>query len=200
MRAALAINGCDGLEFDVRFSSDGVPVLLHDASLDRVQGVPGDVSGSSAAELARHGIPTLEGVLAAVGRQPFLDIELKAAPSSQLMDVLDLARGTATGSLYRAVVSSFDGAILDWVGERRPGWERWLNAWDLGLGTVGRARAIGCSAVAAHWPSIDRRGVDLARAHGLDVVAFTVRRRPSYARLVGLGVRAICVEAAALDG
>ena len=41
--AALAVPGCDGVEFDVRLSSDGVPVLLHDETLDRVQGRPGRV-------------------------------------------------------------------------------------------------------------------------------------------------------------
>ena len=39
----------------------------------------------------------------------------------------------------------------------------------------------------------------LARA-GLDVAAWTVRRRTTYGRLQRLGVIAACVEAAALDG
>jgi glycerophosphoryl diester phosphodiesterase len=39
-----------------------------------------------------------------------------------------------------------------------------------------------------------------AAAAGLDVAAWTVRRRSTAARLERLGVVALCVEAAALDG
>ena len=39
-----------------------------------------------------------------------------------------------------------------------------------------------------------------AREAELEVAAWTVRRRATYARLERLGVVAICVEAAALDG
>jgi glycerophosphoryl diester phosphodiesterase len=39
-----------------------------------------------------------------------------------------------------------------------------------------------------------------AEAAGLEVATWTVRRRPTYRRLERLGVAAICVEAAALDG
>jgi len=33
---------CDGVEFDVRLSADGVPILHHDESLERVHGLPLD--------------------------------------------------------------------------------------------------------------------------------------------------------------
>ena len=38
--AALQVPACGGLEFDVRLSADGVPVLLHDETLERVQRRP----------------------------------------------------------------------------------------------------------------------------------------------------------------
>ena len=43
-RAALAVPGCDGLEFDVRSARNGIPVVIHDETLDRVQRVPGRVA------------------------------------------------------------------------------------------------------------------------------------------------------------
>ena len=42
--------------------------------------------------------------------------------------------------------------------------------------------------------------VALAAAAGLDVAAWTVRRRATFDRLAGLGIAAVCVEASALDG
>ncbi|MDZ7852670.1 MAG: glycerophosphodiester phosphodiesterase [Halomonas sp.] len=44
--------GCSFLELDVRATSDGVPVVIHDAEVDRVSDGRGPVSGYSAAELA----------------------------------------------------------------------------------------------------------------------------------------------------
>jgi len=45
--------GADGLELDVRLSSDGVPVVIHDATLDRTTSGTGPVSAHTAAALAR---------------------------------------------------------------------------------------------------------------------------------------------------
>lgn len=45
--------GTDGLECDVRLSRDGVPVVIHDATLDRTTDLTGPVSARTAAELAR---------------------------------------------------------------------------------------------------------------------------------------------------
>jgi len=135
MQAALEVPGCDGLEFDVRFSSDGTPVLLHDATLERVQGVASPVTELDVAALARLGVPTLAEILAAVGRDPFLDIELKAPANDELIRVIEAARGSGESRLHRAAISSFDPDILAWIGARRPGWPRWLNSRQLETAT-----------------------------------------------------------------
>ena len=45
--------GADGLEFDVRLSSDGVPMVHHDETLDRTTDGRGPLSAHSAADLER---------------------------------------------------------------------------------------------------------------------------------------------------
>ena len=63
---ALDVPGCDGVEFDVRAAADGVPVIVHDDSLARVQGRPEAVAQLTAAELEPLGVPRLEDLLAAL--------------------------------------------------------------------------------------------------------------------------------------
>jgi glycerophosphoryl diester phosphodiesterase len=195
--AALDVPACDGLEFDVRAARGGVPVVIHDTTLARVQGVARNVADLTPDELEQHGVPTLEAVLHAVPRRAFLDVELKGDPGRGAVDVLTAGRGP---SLERAVVSSFEAATLERVGRLAPQWPRWLNAVDLSADTVALAERIECRGISAHWTAIDERS--MARAHdaGLEVAGWTVRRRPTYARLERLGVVAICAEAAALDG
>ena len=45
--------GADGLEIDVQLSADGIPVVIHDQTLDRTTDRTGPVSSLTAAELAR---------------------------------------------------------------------------------------------------------------------------------------------------
>ena len=195
--AALEIPGCDGLEFDVRLSRDGVPVLSHDETLDRVQGVNARVDELTASQLADHGIVTLQEVLAAVPRRAFLDVELKGIHGRATVEVLTAGRGPA---LERAVVSSFETASLVAVARLAAAWPRWLNAADLEPSTVALAVDLDCRGVSANWRAIDKASIARARAEGLVVAGWTVRRRPTYRRLERLGVVAICAEARALDG
>jgi glycerophosphoryl diester phosphodiesterase len=199
--AALDIPACDGIELDVRLSRDGVPVILHDEGLSRVQRVHERVDRLTADELAGHGVPRLDGALAAIdghGRapEPFLDVELKGddhGPATA--DVLRAARGIAPA---RAVVSSFDGASLATMAGLLPGWPRWLNASDLSAGTLSLAVGLGCRAVSAIWGDITPTGIAAAGEAGLQVAAWTVRRPATVERLGLEGVVAVCVEGAAL--
>ncbi len=195
--AALDVPGCDGLEFDVRSSRDGVAVCYHDDTLKRVHGLDRHVSHLTADELEELGVPTLERVLATVPRRAFLDVELKGDPGRGAFEALVAGRGPA---LERAVVSSFRADTLRRIAGWAPAWPRWLNAHDASPLTIDAAVGIECRGIAVEWRALDPAAMRRAGEAGLEVAAWTVRRRPTFRRLARLGVTAICVEAAALDG
>lgn len=197
MLAAMAIPACDGLEFDVQTSADGVPILLHDETLERVQGRPERPDQLSAAALRTLGVPALADVLAAMPRRAFLDVELKGDPGRAVVEVLAASRGP---DLREAVISSFEAEPLERVAGLVPTWPRWLNAEDLAPSTIAAAVELGCRGISVEWRSIDAGSARRVRSAGLDLAAWTVRRRPTFDRLERLGVMAVCVEAAALDG
>jgi glycerophosphoryl diester phosphodiesterase len=197
LQAALAVPGCDGVEFDVRLSADGVPVLYHDETLQRVHGRPDRVDTISARELEAIGIPSLADALHAVPHRATVDVDLKGLHDRTVVEVLASGRGPG---LVNAVVSSFEPVTLERVGGLAPAWPRWLNTWDLSASTIRRAVELGCQAISVDFHAIDHGSLVAARAAGLDVAAWTVRRRTTYGRLQRLGVIAACVEAAALDG
>lgn len=197
LTAAMRVPGCDGVEFDVQLSRDGVPVVIHDDTLDRVQGRPGRVDAMDAAELVAHGIPMLADVMAALP-DAWMDVELKGATHGEATAaVLRASRG---GSPENAIVSSFDPPALVAMADALPGWARWLNIEEDAERNAAFALDLGCRGVSVEWRAITPAFMRLAREGGLDVAAWTVRRRATVRRLGGLGVVACCVEAAALDG
>ena len=197
LQAALAVPGCDGVEFDVRLSADGVPVLLHDETLQRVQGRPDRVDEVSARDLEEIGVPSLADALLPIPHRATVNVDLKGLHDRTVMEVLASGRGPG---LVNAVVSSFEPVTLERVGGLAPAWPRWLNAWDLSAGTIRRAAELGCQAISVDFHVIDHGSLAAARAAELEVAAFTVRRRDTFGRLRRLGVIAAAVEGSALDG
>ena len=174
-----------------------MPVINHDATLERVHGRRDRIDALTAAELAAIGIPTLAETLSAVGGRAFLDVELKGELSPAVVEVLAAHRGSA---LSNAVVSSFDRGNLERVASLAPTWPRWLITRRLDGPTIADALDLGVEGVAVEWRALDAGPLRRAQTAGLEVVAWTVRRRPTFERLANLGVVAICVEGAALDG
>lgn len=199
--AALALRSCDGLEFDVRLSRDRTPVVIHDDTLDRVQGISGQVADLDAAQLAALRVPTLASVLAFVAeRRPdaFLDVELKGADHGRR--TADTLREACGDSPATTVVSSFEPETLDTMRAWLPRWSRWLNAADGSPATLELARHLGCAGVSLQWSAIREETIRGAGEVGLLVAAWTVRDEATAAALDALGVGVLCVEAEALDG
>ncbi|MYW65373.1 glycerophosphodiester phosphodiesterase [Streptomyces sp. SID8379] len=89
LRSALE-RGADAVEIDVRLTRDGVPVLLHDATLDRLWGVDRPLSALSATEvreLTAGGVPTLTEALDSVGDHRLM-IDLPGATARSVRAVV----------------------------------------------------------------------------------------------------------------
>lgn len=93
--------GATWIETDVRFTSDNVPVLMHDATIDRTATTTGTVATMTAAQFAAVTLkdgqhpPTLDQVLTLVRSNPdrHLMMEIKAIKATQESILLNKLRG-----------------------------------------------------------------------------------------------------------
>ena len=159
-RGRAGVPGCDGLEFDVRLPSDGVPVLFHDETLERVQGRPERVDGC----LGRAARAIL-----ACRRWPMSCRGRRRRPSSTSSSRATSGRPSsrcsppAAGRASNAVVSSFE------PGRARAGRpaRSCLAALAQRLGPRRRrrsqaARRSAAGAIAVEWHALDRGSFALA--------------------------------------
>jgi len=118
-----------GTEMDVQLTRDGIPVVFHDASLQRVCGVEGQVSDYTFEELQRFSlfgteerIPRFADFLALVDGQVPIIVEIKAhgdfaAVCAAIAPMLDSYKGPFC-------VESFHPMAVRWFKTHRPAWIR----------------------------------------------------------------------------
>ena len=177
------------MEFDVRFSAEGVAVIVHDETLDRLFGVPRRVRELSATELADLGVPTLAEALAAMPAATLIDLELKEQPTDALFTTLVAARGAEAEGV---VVSSFYPGVLRVVEERAPDWSRWLNAET--AAEAEQATALGCVGLSVLMDLLNDANISRWREAGLEIAAWTLRSVEGAAWASDLRLTALCVE------
>lgn len=122
---SLAIEGGYGIEIDVRLTSDKVPVVFHDPTLQRMFGVDKKVSELTLEELkeytfpgTKEKIPTFAETLELVGDRAPLLIELKGEDADMevcgaVADMLDAYSGVFA-------IQSFNPLHLRWMKQHRP--------------------------------------------------------------------------------
>ncbi len=115
-----------GMEFDVRLTSDGQLVVMHDDKLERMTGARALVSRSTLAQLEElrvggtdQPVPRFEQVLELVdGRVPLI-IELKVSGSNHAQLAAAVCR-VLDGYSGPYVVESFDPRLVLWFRRNRP--------------------------------------------------------------------------------
>jgi len=113
------------LECDVWYTSDGVPVVMHDETVDRTTDGTGAVASLTAAQVAaltvdptkagyaRQGVPTLHDLIATFAGRAIIVPEFKEHTDHAARAAACAAEWRASGWLDSIIVQSFWGDILD---------------------------------------------------------------------------------------
>ena len=210
MRAGQAL-GYRMAECDLTLSADGMPFLLHDATLERTTDGQGLALERCWAELAMLDAGRWHGPAHAGERLPdlaalathaqasglALNLELKPGPGDAARCGREGARAAArlwAGCTPPPLLSSFEEAALAAAARAAPQLPRALIFEALPPDWLARARALGCVAVVAHHSSLDAVAIGRAHAAGLRVLAYTVNEEAEVRRLRAAGIDGLITD------
>jgi len=196
----------DQVEFDVQLSADGVPVVFHDETLERVTDGTGPVGALSLAELQaltlfRDGgaIPTLADTVAILGAgTATLRCEIKPGPG--LLPYPELIDKTvscieAAALLDRTIFTGFHLPTVQAIARRAVGCQgvAWLVAKSVVrlIGTQATctlARTHGIGSLSMHHTLLDASLLSTVRTHGLAIGTFGALEIETIDRVLGQGV------------
>ncbi|QPQ54592.1 glycerophosphodiester phosphodiesterase [Allosphingosinicella flava] len=121
-----AIAAGHGIELDVQLSGDDAAMVFHDARLDRLTDDKGALLDRDAATLAAvrikgtdEGIPTLAEILALIGGQVPVLIEIKA-PRRTIGPLCRAVAGALDTYPGKAGIMSFNPGVARWFARERP--------------------------------------------------------------------------------
>jgi glycerophosphoryl diester phosphodiesterase len=182
-------HGCDGFEFDVRRTADGVPVVCHGARLQhRV------VSRATLDGLLRRSpqLPSLHDVLARFARRCFLYIEIKVTGLEdcvlRLLDANSPERGFVVASFLPEVIEAFrarDSKVpLGFICGKERELPRWLE--------------LPVQVVMPRHPLITPELVQQMHAKGKQVITWTLNSERRMRAVAAAGVDGIVSDDTAL--
>lgn len=189
--------GSDAIEIDVQASADGVPVLMHDLTVERTTNGTGAVAELTLAQLRELDAsgeppPTLAEVLALTRGRVLLVAEIKQ-PGVEPLVAEVVRQADALGDVM--VWSFFPQALAAMRAEepRLPGGllvagemvSKWPQMRDLALRTGLQAVSVFCFGITEEIRRDTQRS-------GLALYAWTADPEAEIARLIALGVDGVC--------
>ena len=198
----------DGIELDIRLSSDGFVVCVHDDSLKRVAGVPLEIANTTLEVLRKHHpLPLLGDALALLKPGKHMQIELKGS-SRDLLPALKKVLDQWNGNKTQLALSSFEEMTIRCAGNWFPELPRLLLTDLTGkFGTFPSApqvvdymKSLNCTGISfkADW-NASGEFVEQLHQNGLRVVCWGVSSDELGIQMAELGVDAMtCNHAVAL--
>ncbi|GHH72239.1 glycerophosphoryl diester phosphodiesterase [Streptomyces sulfonofaciens] len=186
--------GLDVIELDLHLSKDGALVVMHDAEVDRTTDGKGRIAEKTLDELRAldagggERVPVFEEVLDAVTAP--LQAEIKDITAARALAEVMVRRDLCA----RVEVLSFQDGALTEIRRLVPGVRTTLVADHYGTDVVGRATAVGATALALDIRRLTLEVVEEARKAGLKVYGWVVNTQ-EHLRLV----RALELDGATTD-
>ncbi|HNM77860.1 MAG TPA: glycerophosphodiester phosphodiesterase [Tepidiformaceae bacterium] len=197
--------GVEGMEIDVQLCADGVPVLMHDDTVDRTTNLRGPVREKTLAELqaadAGDGepVPTLDQVLALVAGRFTVMCELKATPDAPDQDqacvdaVVEVIRRHNAESW--TAIHSFNPIMVERARATEPRISATIitgqirgEVVDRLLGGLMKRHG---QAISVEHHVVDRTLIEKAKKRQVTVWTWTVDKPEDWARVVEAGVDGI---------
>ena len=207
-----AAHGYRAFECDVKLSADGVPFLLHDATLERTSNGSGsagqqdwpalsqlDAGGWHSRAYAGEPLPTLAGIAAFVIANGFqLNIEIKPTPGQAQSTgrvVAEQAARLWAGQPVPPLLSSFSPDTLAAARQAAPALPRALLLDSLPAGWQDQALALACEAVVTQHRLMDAGLLAQLRARQWRALVYTVNEPADAQRLFALGIDGLITDA-----
>lgn len=187
--------GAYGIELDVQLSRDGVPVVIHDDSVDRTTNGSGLVADLDLAELQKLDagdgakIPTLAAVLDLTQEHLHVDIEVKAAEAADAV-----LSETANRADLRFAVSSFDHDVLRHARQISKEIELWPLTVAVSDDVLETANELGSPLIAPSDRFMNREIIEHIRDNGFGCWVWTVNHPTRAEALIAFGVVGLCTD------
>ncbi|GGO84141.1 glycerophosphodiester phosphodiesterase [Wenjunlia tyrosinilytica] len=183
LRSAV-LAGADAVEIDVRTTRDGVPVLLHDRTLERLWEVERPIAETESKHARGLGVPTLREALAAIGARAMIDVmDAESARAA----VAEVHGSGAADRVY------YCGGVTPMTAVRRsdPEAEIALTWKRAGIPPRHLMDQVRPRWINMPFGLVDRRLVSRIHAAGLLAGVWTVDTGLNMRRMLGMGVDAI---------
>jgi glycerophosphoryl diester phosphodiesterase len=165
--------GADGVEFDVRLSRDGVPVIIHDDTLQRTVGLRKRVADLTAEELREVAVPSLRDLFELMARNSLiLYLEIKENSAELSARCCELINEFAFSE--RVIVECFDLRVLKQIDSSVKTAALFDSRLYRDRNSIEKALEVGASVIALNHRLAKPKLVEQARLAGLRVVVWTV--------------------------
>jgi glycerophosphoryl diester phosphodiesterase len=204
--------GAPWVEFDVKLSADGVPILMHDESLKRTTGLDRPAAVTPWADIARldagawmgvpfagERVPSFEAAIACLAELGLgANIEIKPSPGREAATaraVVEMVRRAWPARLPAPLLSSFQDAALAAAHDAAPELPRAILIDELDHSWRVRAEAVAAVGVNTNGKKITVAQAADIKAAGYLLSVYTINDPAMAKALVAMGVDCIITDA-----